>query len=120
MYLDKDALSLAEGYKVTKENYGIVLNELKEAYGDKEVVINHHVSKLINLPKQTNPKEMKDLYHTIASNVRSLEALGVNSEQYSIFLVPIVKSKLNDDFRKGITKKKVKDIVVVTRVKSGG
>ena len=111
MYLDKDALSLAEGYKVTKENYGIVLNELKETYGDKEVVINHHVSKLINLPKQTNPKEMKDLYHTIASNVRSLEALGVNSEQYSIFLVPIVKSKLNDDFRKEITKKKVKDIV---------
>ena len=111
MYLDKDALSLAEGYKVTKENYGIVLKELKEAYGDKEVVINHHVSKLINLPKQTNPKEMKDLYHTIASNVRSLEALGVNSEQYSIFLVPIVKSKLNDDFRKEITKKKVKDIV---------
>ena len=41
MYLEKDALSLAEGYKVTKENYGIVLNELKETYGDKEVVINH-------------------------------------------------------------------------------
>ena len=110
MALEGEAMKLIEGYPVTEGNYALALGDLNEAYGDPDVVINHHVSKLLNLPSQTTPQSLRNLYTSISAHVRSLEALGVTSESYSIFLVPIVKSKLNDKLRKEVTRKKIKDI----------
>ena len=107
---DSEADKLIRGYPVTAANYTTVLQELQDAYGDREVVINYHVSKLLNLPKQTSPQSLKELYNGITTNVRSLDALGVGAESYSIFLVPIVKSKLDDKLRQEIQRKKIKDI----------
>jgi hypothetical protein len=112
MSLDEgsEAAKLIDGYQVTTENYDAALKDLYEAYGDPEIVINYHVSKLLSLPTQSGPQSLKDLYNSVTTHVRSLDALGISAEQYSVFLVPIVKSKLSDDLRKEITKKKIKDI----------
>ena len=110
MSVELDAKKLIEGYPVTKENYGNALRDLEEAYGDEEVVIAHHVSKLLALPKQSSTS-LRELYTSISAHVRSLDALGVDAESYSIFLIPIVKSKLDDRLLKEITKQKIKSIV---------
>ena len=112
MSLEKgsEAEKLIEGYTVTEGNYTSAMHDLHDAYGDPQVVINHHVSKLLNLPKQSGPQSLRDLYNSISTHVRSLDALGITSDQYSVFLVPIIMSKLNDTLRLEITKKKVKNV----------
>ena len=107
---DSEAEKLIEGYPVTAGNYDAALQELHDAYGDTEVLINHHISKLLNLPKQHGPQSLKILYNSIATHIRSLEALGISSDMYSRFLVPIVKSKLSDDLLREVTKKKIREI----------
>ena len=64
MSLEKgsEAEKLIDGYPVTKENYEIALKDLHEAYGDPQIVINHHVSKLLTLPQQSDFHSLKDLY----------------------------------------------------------
>ena len=47
--VEKDAEKVIEGYPLTRENYELALGDLYDTYGDKEVVINHHVSKLLSL-----------------------------------------------------------------------
>ena len=105
-----EAEKLVSGYPVTAGNYGNALTDLEEAYGDREVVINHHVSKLLSLPKQSNYQSLRDLYNKVTTHVRSLDALDITADQYSIFLVPIVMSKLSETLRKEIIKQKPKDI----------
>ena len=107
--VEEDAEKVIEGYPLTRENYELALGDLYDTYGDKEVVINHHVSKLLSLPNQADTS-LRELYTKIVSHVRSLEALGITAQSYSVFLVPIVKSKLNEDLRKELTKNKIKDI----------
>ena len=107
--VEEEAEKVIEGYPLTRENYELALGDLYDTYGDKEVVINHHVSKLLSLPNQADTS-LRELYTKIVSHVRSLEALGITAQSYSVFLVPIVKSKLNEDLRKDLTKNKIKDI----------
>ena len=83
---------------------------MKEVYGDPDVVINYHVSKLLSLPTQSKPQSLKDLYHKINTHVRGLAALGIDAEQDSVFLGPTVMSKMSDSLRKDIIKSKIKDI----------
>ena len=107
---DSEAEKLVKGYPMTADNYPHALRDLNDAYGDPQVVINHHVSKLLNLPKQSSPQSLRELYNSITTHVRSLDALGITSEMYSVFLVPIVKSKLSEGLRKDVTKKKITEI----------
>ena len=53
-----EAAKLIDGYQVTEENYDAALKDLYEAYGDKEIVINYHVSKLLSLPTQSGPQSL--------------------------------------------------------------
>ena len=107
---NSEPAKLIEGYPVTEANYPLALQELHDAYGDEEIMINHHVSKLLSLPVQSGPQTLKELYNSVSIHVRSLNALGIDSEQYSVFLVPIVKSKLSETLRKELARNKIKDI----------
>lgn len=98
-YLEGDAENLIAGFSTTNENYKKAMHLLEETYGRKSVIINLHVSKLINLDKQKKGevKSLRKLYNEVTIHVRALEALEIHPDQYSIFLVPIVLSKVNED-----------------------
>ena len=111
-YLEGDAKELLEGLPRTDANYAFALELLEENYGNKEVLVNNHVSKLINLEKQDekDSSSLRTLYNQITKHVRELETLGITAEMYSIFLVPIVQSKLSEDIRKTWARAKEKGI----------
>lgn len=93
--------SLIEGFSTTADNYQVALQLIKETYGKKERIIMTHVSKLLNLEVKENldKNALRILYNKVQTHVRSLEVLGISSDQYSIFLVPIVLSKLTHYIR---------------------
>lgn len=111
-YLEGDAEELLEGLPRTDANYAFAMQLLEENYGNKEVLINNHVSKLINLEKQDekDSSTLRVLYNKVTTHVRELEALEITAGMYSVFLVPIVSSKLTEDLRKMWLKRKQKGI----------
>ena len=111
-YLEGDAEELLEGLPRTDANYAFAMMLLEENYGNKEVLINNHVSKLINLEKQDekDSSTLRVLYNKVTTHVRELEALEITAGMYSVFLVPIVSSKLTEDLLKMWLKRKQKGI----------
>ena len=95
-YLIGEAKCLLDGLSITNENYDAAMDILKNKYGNKDVLISYHVIKLINLKKvnEEDSDSLESLYNNIIKHIRQLESLGVTPDMYSVFLVPIILSKL--------------------------
>ena len=80
-----DALDSVNAYDNINQNYQIFLNHLIEEFGDKNALIDEHVSRLNNLPtvkKNGDIAGLKQLYRTVTSNLKSLESLGEPPTSY--------------------------------------
>jgi hypothetical protein len=93
-----DAKSCLEGMSITAENYDAAKKLLKEKFGRKELVIYAHVQELVSL-EITDVQKLSKMYDRLVANVRSLEGLGVTSEQFGIILTPLIVSRLPDEIR---------------------
>ena len=64
------------GILLSNENYAVVVDLLKDCYGDTKTVINSHYVELINLRSAANTsKELSTLYDQIEKHLKSLEHL---------------------------------------------
>ena len=96
-YLDGDAADLISGFSTTNANYKEALKLLKDNFGREDLIITSHISRLLNIvPVKDNKdvKGMRRLLNSIRTHLRSLAALNVNVADHSIFIVPIIMSKL--------------------------
>ena len=75
---------------------------------------------LLQLPtcSGTKPAELRLILDKVSVNVRGLESLGVKSEQYGSFLIPIIMSKLPADVRLQIARVTTKDVWEIEEVLS--
>ena len=96
-HLEGDAAALVKGYSTTNANYLEALKLLKDNFGRKDLIISSHISNLLKLPPCSDHKDAKslrDLLNAIHTRLRSLTALGITVKDHSIFVVPIILSKL--------------------------
>ena len=96
-HLEGDASSLIKGYSTTNANYLSALKLLKENFGREDLVISSHISNLLKLKCCSDQKDvrgLRELLNSIQTRLRSLEALNVPINDHSIFIVPIILSKL--------------------------
>ena len=66
------------------------------------------MNKLLNLEGTTNFSNIKDLrilYDTIETQVRSLNSLRLDPKSYGPMLIPVVMSKLPQEKKKGVAPK---------------
>ena len=106
-FLEKAAKKCIEGFPLTNDNYAQALDMLKNNYGNPQLVISAHMSKIIKLDavhKGTSP-QLRELLHNIESHVRSLESQGVNKEHFGSLLIPIIKEKLPQEIRLEVSRK---------------
>ena len=100
-YLTGEALKVAQGLKLSESNYSAAIVMLHERYGDKQVLISTHMNKLLNLSNNGNLNDLKylrQLYNNIDIQVRSLTSLGIDPDSYGPMLIPVVMSKLPENF----------------------
>ena len=73
---------------------------------------------LLQLPtcSGTKPAELRLILDKVSVNVRGLESLGVKSEQYGSFLIPIIMSRLPADVRLQIARVTTKDVWQIEEV----
>jgi len=101
--LEGEPKSVIQGLPLTEANYIAACTMLKERYGRKERIIFAHIQGLLNLSilsqNKLSVKSLWTLQDTIMTHVRSLESLGVNGEEYGLFLTPMILSRLPNEIR---------------------
>ena len=91
-----EAKSAILGLSLSKENYQIAVDILKDRFGNKQEVIDLHYHKLINLPQAVNKtNSLRNLLDNIERHIRSLEVLKQDVNQ-DVF-VSMIRSKMPED-----------------------
>ena len=84
-----EAKQSVSGIHLSNENYAVVVDLLKERYGDQQTVVNSHYVELINLKSVPNTsKGLRSLNDQIEKHLRSLEALDQDINQ-DVFIAMI-------------------------------
>lgn len=86
------AIESIQGYLLTEENYNLVA---KKGFGKKRQVIHAHMKVIIDLPTidSIENKEVRYFLHTLESTLCSIVPLGVNNEDLTTLLNPLLIRK---------------------------
>ncbi|UYV80734.1 hypothetical protein LAZ67_19001563, partial [Cordylochernes scorpioides] len=79
-----------------KEKVGVI-QVLKDRFGDKNLLIEHYIRRLLKLVVSNARKEnlpLDEIYDDLTAHLKNLESLGVNTEMAGVFLYPLVESSL--------------------------
>ncbi|GFS86594.1 uncharacterized protein TNCV_316941 [Trichonephila clavipes] len=92
--------NVVNGFALSDDNYDNALILLKERFGREGIVVNAHMSKLLNLypvKDSNNVIGLRKLYDICKIQIRSLESLDVTSGMYGHLLQPILLKLLPED-----------------------
>ncbi|XP_054713000.1 uncharacterized protein LOC129222513 [Uloborus diversus] len=98
--LSGPAFNCVSGFALNESNYDACINILKDRYGRKDLIINSHMNKLLNLEpvrSSSNILGLRNLYDQLLINIRNLDSLNVASGSYGHLLNPIVLKLLPED-----------------------
>lgn len=98
-FLTNTAASAVAGLALTDDNYDSAITMLKSRFGRKDLVINAHMNKLLNMTavkRATDVLLLRKLYDDCEVQVRSLDALGVVSDAYGS-LCPILLKMIPEE-----------------------
>ena len=91
--LKGDGASCISWFKITDENYEACVSLLKERY-DKQLTVSSYMTNVLNLPQLTFfDRELRKIISTGETHLHSLENLGIQSEMYRSWLIPVLFSK---------------------------
>jgi hypothetical protein len=96
------------GMSTTTANYKNAIDIIQDRFGKKAVVVASHMDSLMNLPIITSSRDitkLRVLYDKVEMNVRSLNALGIESTAYGALLVPVVLRSLPEDIQMRLSRK---------------
>ena len=84
--VSNNAPEAISGLTLMDRSYDEAIEILQKWFGNKQLIINTHMEKLLNVDSvssQYNMKGLRRFYDVIKSNVGSLKSLGVKAESYS-------------------------------------
>ena len=109
--LEGSAYSAVKGFTMTSKNYKEVTDVLHERFESKDVIISSHMDALLKLPivNNSDTKRLRSVYDLIEQNIRGLKTLGISSKTYGSLLLPILMSRLSQEFELILTRNVPKD-----------
>ena len=96
------AESVITGLPLTEDNYETAIDILRERFGEPQLLISNHMEAFLKLPRFSSvheTKKLRDLYDKIEINIRSLQALGIESESSENLLLQVVMEKIPSELR---------------------
>ena len=87
-----------EGFQITSTNYPEAITQLKERFGQPDLMVQGHVNDLLRLGscgEQT--RQLRQFYDEIQVHHIALKALDVDSKEYSRCVIPALLRKLPED-----------------------
>ena len=95
--LEGQAYQSLQGFNVTKDDYKRASEILSERYGNPQLIISNHMTKILKLQALQNccpVNELRKLFDNISSHVRSPITLGIGAEHYGPLVIPKILEKL--------------------------
>ena len=110
--LDGQAFRALQGLEITGENYQPAVEILKSRFGNKQQIINDHMSALLRLQSHPNERvtHLRYILDSIIIHVRGLESLGMPSERYGSLLIPIIMNRMPKEITCQVAKKITQEI----------
>ena len=90
-------MNTIEGLSLSNDNYAKALELLEDRYVNKQAIITAHTKDLLKLWRvETNLDviSLRRLYDDVQAQVRSLQSVGINEENYGKFLAAIIMELL--------------------------
>ena len=106
--LNSDAERAISGLSLTEENYDKAIKILENRFGRKELIIDSHMNKLLDLPpvkRSCDAVGLRKLYDTCEVQMRGLESLGIQPDSYSCLLYPVLIKSIPPDLALDFNKK---------------
>ena len=99
--LKGEAKNIVEGLPITGENYREAKHIVIARYGRPELIVFSHVQALLSTstPNGTNVTELMMFRDKLVAHIRSLAAMGIESEKFGVILTPIIVSRLPEEIR---------------------
>ncbi|XP_040074731.1 uncharacterized protein LOC120846891 [Ixodes scapularis] len=97
VYLVGRAESVIKGIPVTGDNYGTAVELLRKRFGQPSVIVNDHLTHLLNVKPNTMSDAangLRRLYDDVQTRMRSLKSLGVDSDSYGVLLHTVLQRSL--------------------------
>ncbi|GFX64729.1 integrase catalytic domain-containing protein [Trichonephila clavipes] len=95
-----DAELAIRGLTLTSENYAKAMKILENWFGRKELIVDFHMNRLLNLTlvrKSFDVIALRNLYDQLEINIRGLESLEISPDSYSCLLFPIIMKAIPPD-----------------------
>ncbi|GFQ70872.1 DUF1758 domain-containing protein [Trichonephila clavata] len=103
-----DAELAIRGLTLTPENYAKAVKILEDRFGRKELIVDYHMNRLLNLSpvrKSFDVIALRKLYDQLEINIRGLESLEIFPDSYSCLLFPIIMKAIPPDLALEYNKK---------------
>ncbi|UYV77293.1 hypothetical protein LAZ67_15000380 [Cordylochernes scorpioides] len=98
MVVGSKAHRLVTSFPLTQKNYNKVIEDLKDRFGDKDMLTELYVRKLLKLviaSARSEKRTLAQLYDDLVAHLHSLGSLGVDTKSGGVaFLYPLVESSL--------------------------
>ena len=101
-FLEGEAAATIKGLPLSNDNYKNAIKLLTERFGDPQVLISAHMTKLLSMGCVVDVSDIKGLrcvYDEVEGQVRSLRCLGLDPQNYGSMYVPILFEKLPDELK---------------------
>ena len=106
--LEGSAYDAVAGLALSAANYGQAIEILKKRFGNKQLIVSKHMETLLSIGAVTSDSHLRDLrrlFDQAEANIRSLRALGVETESYGAMLSSVLLSKLPPELRLIVSRK---------------
>ena len=101
-FLTGEAENCLKGLRMNNDNYEKALSMLKDRFGQPQVLISHHITKILDLETVwsiSDVKVLRNLYDCVETQLRNLESLKMKPEEYGPMLIPVLMSKIPDELK---------------------
>lgn len=98
-YLQGEAARIISNLEVSNSNYEEAWKLLCNRYNNKRILINHHLSSLLNikhLPRESE-SSLRFLVDHVTKNLRALASLGQPTDKWDVLVIYILSSKLDSN-----------------------
>ena len=120
---EKTAAETISGLPLTSSNYLEAIELLKARYSNKQIITSKHMDTLMQLPGVSSSEDLRKLrfiYDKTEGIVRSLQGIGITSETYGTFLIPVIMEKLPPDLRLTLSRKLCEEWDLNSLLKASG
>ena len=114
--LERTAYEAVAGLTLPSANYAEAVDISEKRFGIKQLIISKHMETLLNMDVVTSDQDLRGLrrlYDGAESHIRSLKALGVDTDSYGTMLSSVFLNKLPPELRLIISRQTSGSAIVV-------